>query len=85
MQPYLSLSSHFFDAQYVQASQGGLRESDVEAVLKKIPIKAGAGKLKVMDNNLCLERALSFMVAVVFCEIGLTKILLADQLASLHR
>ena len=33
-----------------QASQGALRESDVEAVLKKIPIKAGAGKLKVMND-----------------------------------
>jgi hypothetical protein len=33
---------------HFQASQGSLRdERDVEAELKKIPVKAGAGKLKV--------------------------------------
>lgn len=35
----------------MQAQRERLRESDVEADLKKIQVKAGAGKLKVWRRN----------------------------------
>lgn len=40
----------------VAGSRGGMRESDVAALLKKIPVELGAGKTRVRRNGSSLNK-----------------------------